>query len=1024
MAGYQDIGRLVATLGLNTSPFMASANGAMNSLRNIQVSMMMTGRALTRFVTLPMVLAGAGVVNMQKKFESSMTKVIGLVGISKEQVDEWKESILDLAKETGRMPTELADAMYFITSSGLEGTKAMEALTYSAKAAAVGLGETKDIADLVTSAMNAYKDSNLGAAEAVDIIIATIREGKAEVEDLVGALGKVIPIASAFGVSLNDVGATFAAMTRTGTQADIVATQLKAILNAMADPSDEAADAMGRYKYTAEQFKKTVREGGLLAGLLELNKVVKNNETAFAEVFPNIRALVGILDLLGDNMEDNVRIFQTLRDNTGTLKKALEAVYETTQFKLDKALAGLGVAAIKFGETLKGPVVNALTGITDWLDRLTEKYDAMSEAQKIATFEVVKFVAVIGPAMVIISRLWAILATNPIGVLITAFALLSLAVLKYRAAMDGVTIAQKAAHNIQGRIIQISGQEKAKVEQLVNAIKDENTTLDTKKGLYKDLAAISVTHFGHLDAEKTKVEDLMKAQKNYNDELLLTSTIQAAQQLLIEAQAKLMEQQSKAATDVPFGKKAWAGLLSATGQIAAALGDIVGREVHWQTVSEQLWEEKQDGIIETTNLIEEYTKMIELATKNLIELQQKLRAGTGTEDKDGDDGDGDDEVLQLGYLWQLQKDINFEQNVALGVAREELATRLDIVRGLQREFAIAQLLSNEYGYVGEINKNIATAQMLQENASEGNWRILQKYIQEGQKVLQWNALLVNGLGAVEEVQWDIAQMQEKIENANEAEVDALKEQLQLLYDKEELLTRMNDPYRENLLLAQQGTKVWQQHYQDRLAQLSTWMQQSEAAGQTELDRYRTWTQEKYDIEQMLHDWKLQTASEYLGVAQDVISSITQAIQNQYSSEMAAAGKSKRKREQLEKEYNQKLQAWAMVQSIIQTALAVVKALPNYPLAIATAAAGLIQTGVIASQSFAKGGLVYDETLARVGDYPGARHNPEVIAPLSDLKQLFRSERKATGLPAQIELVAKGNTLYGVIEMEHLLRNTY
>ena len=89
-----------------------------------------------------------------------------------------KDSVLDLAGETARAPGELADAMFFIQSAGLRGAAAMETLEASAKAAAVGLGDTSTIADLATSALNAYGAENLSATAATDVLAAAVREGE------------------------------------------------------------------------------------------------------------------------------------------------------------------------------------------------------------------------------------------------------------------------------------------------------------------------------------------------------------------------------------------------------------------------------------------------------------------------------------------------------------------------------------------------------------------------------------------------------------------------------------------------------------------------------------------------------------------------------------------------------------------------------------------------------------------------------------------------------------------------------
>ena len=411
--GMFQVGRLVATLGLNTTPFMSNLKGAQSALQSFSTGLMMTGRAMTRFITLPMAIAGGAAVAMQKDYEASMTKIIGLVGVARETVEGWSDAVKDIAVQTGRGPEELADALYFIASAGVRGEEALEALEMSAKGAAIGLGETKVIADLVTSAMNAYKSSNLSAAEAVDVVTAAVREGKAEADELASAMGMVLPIASAFKIRFDEVGAAFAGMTRTGTNARVAATQLKAIISAMASPSMQSADAMARFGTNAEEFRKIVEEQGLIRALLHLNEKVYANKAAFSEIFPNVRALMGVLDLLGDNLEDNIDIFESLRRSGGSLEKAFLEVANTTQQKLNVAGAALKVLAIDLGEVMSGPLVKALAGVIGRVERLTDWFGQFNDAQKMAILRMAGLVAVMGPAMVILSRLIQIAVVNP-----------------------------------------------------------------------------------------------------------------------------------------------------------------------------------------------------------------------------------------------------------------------------------------------------------------------------------------------------------------------------------------------------------------------------------------------------------------------------------------------------------------------------------------------------------------------------------------------------------------------------------
>jgi TP901 family phage tail tape measure protein len=187
---------------------LAAAAAASSSAK----SMTIIGSSLTRHLTLPIVAVGAAVA----RFESSMTKMKSLVGISEKQYKSFAKTIMEFSPKSSRSADELAQALYFITSSGYKGAKAMEILKVSAKAAAAGLGQTQVTADAVTSAMMAYSESNLTAKQATDVLIAAVREGKAEPEQLAHSIGRVIAPAKIMGISFDQVTGSVASMTLQG----------------------------------------------------------------------------------------------------------------------------------------------------------------------------------------------------------------------------------------------------------------------------------------------------------------------------------------------------------------------------------------------------------------------------------------------------------------------------------------------------------------------------------------------------------------------------------------------------------------------------------------------------------------------------------------------------------------------------------------------------------------------------------------------------------------------------------------
>lgn len=79
-------------------------------------------------------------------------------------------------------------------------------------------------------------------------------------------------------------------------------------------------------------------------------------------------------------------------------------------------------------------------------------------------------------------------------------------------------------------------------------------------------------------------------------------------------------------------------------------------------------------------------------------------------------------------------------------------------------------------------------------------------------------------------------------------------------------------------------------------------------------------------------------------------------------------------------------------------------------AMAVAAIASI-VAALAAIPFAEGGVVSGPTYALVGEYAGARNNPEVIAPLDKLKSMLRTDDAGV---AEVEFVIKGDKLVGIL----------
>jgi len=406
-----NIGTMIATLGVDTKGLVA-ANAAMSNFqKNTLTSLSTLSQKFRTFgylagaaITLPIVMAAKATFNAAKEYEYSMQKIVGLTGVAQGAVNAWSEELLKLGPKYGKGPQELGEALYFVSSSGIQGARALDVVEISAKAAASGLGKTQDVADLLTSSLNAYAGTGLTAAYATDIMVAAVRVGKIEADQFASAVGQVIPIASAMGVELDQVAGGMAAMSLTGSSASQAATYLKGILNGLWKESTKGKKALDGMNSSYAELRQILGEQGLVPLLQKIRDMsLEYGDTLASKLFPNIRALTGYLSIAGKNFKYNTEIMQEVTESVGALGTAWAAVSETIKIKYDQAISAAQVSMIKLGKSVAETVLPILGWLVNTLENLTARFDAMSEAEKRNKIIKLLLIAVAGPLALILS---------------------------------------------------------------------------------------------------------------------------------------------------------------------------------------------------------------------------------------------------------------------------------------------------------------------------------------------------------------------------------------------------------------------------------------------------------------------------------------------------------------------------------------------------------------------------------------------------------------------------------------------
>jgi len=404
------LAKLDILLGMHTEQFFRDMKRVQRKMRAVGRELQGMGKGLTYGLTVPMGMAAIQSTKMATTFDESMTKIVSLVGVSREQVDQWGKDLLELAPKVGKAPQDLANGLFFVTSAGFKTAEAMDILEKSAMASAVGLGDTATAADLITSAMNAYKQSNMSAERAASTLIATVREGKAYAEDLAPVMGRLVPIGAELGISFEELGASMAGLTRVGLPAAEASTSIRTIMTALIKPTSKSAKALSDVGLNLGQLRQEVDEKGLLPALLGLREKLQGIEPT-GQMFSRIRALTGVLALTGENAKDAMEIFERMKDNTGDLAEAFEETASRPMLMFQMALAAIQAAGVKLGYVVMPYVLKAVQKVSEVISKATTAFEELDPKIKKTVLTIGLIAVAAGPVIFALGTLITIIGS-------------------------------------------------------------------------------------------------------------------------------------------------------------------------------------------------------------------------------------------------------------------------------------------------------------------------------------------------------------------------------------------------------------------------------------------------------------------------------------------------------------------------------------------------------------------------------------------------------------------------------------
>ena len=357
-----------------------------------------SGKAGAGIEQLAAALAAAGIAKTVKEItdellacsrsaaaaETSMAKLSTLIDTSVYSIDGIKAQLMELSNKTGVAVGSLAEAAYQARSAGVDTADVVDFVATATKTSIAGFTESATAVDVLTTAINAYKLEGSDAERVASMLVKTQDEGKTSVGELAQNMGRVIPVASAYNVSLGNLTTSYALLTKNGANTAISTTNLTAMLTELAKDGSTVAAVLK--EQTGKSFTELAAGGKNLGEIMEiLGGSVDGDATAFSNLWSSTTAGQAALSLLNTGAEEFTRTLGVMEGSSGAVERNFQAMADTTEMAHQRMSAAAENLRVAIGDRLNPALENlydvgadAFTWATDFVNENPEVVGALT----------------------------------------------------------------------------------------------------------------------------------------------------------------------------------------------------------------------------------------------------------------------------------------------------------------------------------------------------------------------------------------------------------------------------------------------------------------------------------------------------------------------------------------------------------------------------------------------------------------------------------------------------------------------
>lgn len=378
------------------------------SMQKSGAVMQKAGKAMTKWVTLPILAVGAASATMALNFNRDMSLIRTQAGATAKETSYFKKEILALGGAVKFGPDLLSQALFRVRSAGFKGAEGMRVLREGVNLATVGNSDL----EMTTKALT-------GAAKSLDIhgsksfrhlaaeMNAAVGTGDMRMEELQSALSTgVLPVFVAAGMTFRDYASALTVMTDRNVPAQMASTRLRTAITMLVPHTEKAEEALAGVGIESEKLATIMRHKGLpqaIAYLAEhLDKFSENKQNRIMiEAFGGAKSSATI-EMLVENYKELFLKQKLVGEGIHKYNKEIQVAEHNPLVELQKAWSGLQTDLVRIGEVLTPIIVPAFLKIANAVGSVVGSFSHLSSGSQHAIVYIALLAAAAGPLL----RLW------------------------------------------------------------------------------------------------------------------------------------------------------------------------------------------------------------------------------------------------------------------------------------------------------------------------------------------------------------------------------------------------------------------------------------------------------------------------------------------------------------------------------------------------------------------------------------------------------------------------------------------